>query len=351
MRRGAAMLIALGALLLAPAGANAASPVLEVVVPSDQSLPVGFTTESGEVNAFMVGFETLVHCTGSRGEGEIVGPRSAVAQFALTGCETEGGADGGRECKSVGANPHEIATGPIGAELVFIDQAKREAGILMNPGGGTYISFKCGPEAAEGSGSFLAPVTPTNEAASNFTASLSESGSMQTPDTYEGPSGEPLTAVPMGTRGSNPAAMTGVQATFAVHTSVPIEIRALTVAEVEAQQRGEEAQRLQEARKRQEALNAIKKQEEEAAARKRQEEEATGKARVASINTGPPGHKPLTRAQLLRRALRACKKEPRRRRAGCVTRAYKHYGPRAKHKREKRKELVLARLSGSPGRA
>jgi hypothetical protein len=287
MRRGAAMLIALGALLLAPAGASAASPVLEVVVPSDQSLPVGFTTESGEVNAFMVGFETLVHCTGSRGEGEIVGPRSAVAQFALTGCETEGGADGGRECKSVGANPHEIATGPIGAELVFIDQAKREAGILMNPGGGTYISFKCGPEAAEGSGSFLAPVTPTNEAASNFTASLSESGSMQTPDTYEGPSGEPLTAVPMGTRGSNPAAMTGVQATFAVHTSVPIEIRALTVAEVEAQQRGEEAQRLQEARKRQEALNAIKKQEERS-----RRQEASGRRSHRQGTSGLDKHGP-----------------------------------------------------------
>jgi hypothetical protein len=334
MRRCAAMLIALGALLLAPAGASAASPVLEVVAPSGQALPVSFTTESGEVNAFMVGFETFVHCTGSRGQGEIVGPRSAVAQFALTGCETEGGADGGRECKSEGASPNEITTGQIDAELVFIDQAKREAGILMNPGGGTYISFECGPETALGSGSFLAPVTPTNEAASVFTASLSESGSVQMPDTYEGPNGESLTAIPIGIRGANPAARTGVQATFAVHTSVPIEILALTVAEVEAQQ---EAQRQEEARKREETTSETKKREEEAASKKRLEEETQSKARVASINTGPPHHTPLTRAQLLTRALRACKKEPRRQRARCVARAYRRYGRKARHEHEKRK--------------
>ena len=71
------------ALLLVPAGANAASPVLEFVVPGD-SLPVSFTTESGAVNAEMAGFKSLVHCTASHGEGELTGPRTTVSEISAS---------------------------------------------------------------------------------------------------------------------------------------------------------------------------------------------------------------------------------------------------------------------------
>ncbi len=116
------------ALLLVPAGASAASPVLEFVVPG-HSLPVSFTTESGAVSAEMAGFETLVECTASHGEGEITGPRATVSKYRLTGCTA-----GGQECESAGANAEEIKTGPIDADLVYIDQARREVGMLLNPG-------------------------------------------------------------------------------------------------------------------------------------------------------------------------------------------------------------------------
>jgi hypothetical protein len=259
------------AALLIPAGASAASPVLEFV-PHGGSLPVSFSTEGGPVIAELFGFSKVVHCTGSAGEGEITGPRTAVAKYEFTGCVAQTGSMVEAECKSEGApNPEEIRTGSIAAELVYLDQAKREAGILLNPGGDIYMGFKCGGESTEARGPFLSSVTPVNEAASSFTATLTESNALQTPDEYENAAGERLKATPEGNREGAGWVTTGVASAITVHPSTPIEIRATTAAEVEAKQREAEARQRDEEAKA--AAAAAKKQQEEAAARKRHEEE------------------------------------------------------------------------------
>ena len=352
-RAVAATLIAAAALLAVPAGASAASPVLEFVVPG-HSLPIKFTTESGPLTAEMAGFTSLVHCTASTGEGEITGPRSTISEYRFTGCVTEGGSN--TECQSAGAGKEEIRTGPIEADLVYINQAKHEVAMLLDPGGGTYIAFDCGAKSAEGRGPFLAPVSPINTEANVFTATLSQSESMQTPDEYEGAGGEKLTAIPMGEHDGGALVTTGVEATFTVHPSAPGYIRAISAVEVldeeHARQVGEEAKRQEEegwfkkfaeenakkvaaeaaareavAKKQQEeaAAAAAKKQQEEAAAaaaKKTQEEEvAANKKREAENQT-----KPLTRSQKLSRALKQCKKEPKRKQASCEKQAKKKYG-------------------------
>lgn len=179
----AVSIVAMALLLAVPASASATSPVLEFVVPGNH-LPVSFKTTSGPVTAEMANFANLVHCAASQGEGEITGPRSTVSTYTFTGCVTEGGST--KKCHSAGANEEEIKAGPIDAELVYIHQAKHEVAMLLNPGRGTYIAFECGGESAEGSGRFLAPGSPVNEAASVFTVTLKQSGSLQTPDEYEG---------------------------------------------------------------------------------------------------------------------------------------------------------------------
>jgi hypothetical protein len=334
-------LVALAALVLlaVPAGASATSPVLEYVTPG-HSLPVSFITEGGAVNAEMTGFSSLVHCAASYGEGEITGPRSTVSEYRLTGCVTEGGSH--QKCKSEGAQEEEIITGPIEADLVYLDQAKREVAMLLNPGGGTYMSFECGGESAEGRGPFLAPVSPLDKEATTFTATLSQSAGAQTPSEYEGPAGERLKAVPEGKRGTDELVTTGVESTITVHTSVPVEIKTMTIEEVEAKQHEEEAA----AKKHQEEEAAAKKhQEEEAAAKKHQEEEAVAKrqqeeaAAQKEREEEARKHKAKrpTRAQLLAKALRQCKKEPKRRRARCVAQAHRKYGPKVKKGKGKRK--------------
>jgi hypothetical protein len=326
------------ALLLVPAGASAASPVLEFVVPG-HGFPIAFTTASGAVTAQMAGFETLVHCTASSGKGEVTGPRSTVSEYRFTGCTAAGGS---AKCKSAGAGEEEIATGQISGDLVYIDQAKAQVGILLNPEGHTYMSFECGGEPAEGQGSFLAPAGPINQEATAFTATLSQFDSVQTPDEYEGEKGEQLQAIPTGRRESNPFVPTGVELSMTIYSSVPGEIKAVTTQEIEAKQQEEETKKLDAALRMQEealkkaeahtkqiseeasaqvAAAATKHQEEEAAAKKKREETEMAKS-----------HTP-TRAELLARALRECQKQPKKRRARCVASAHKKYRARAENAR------------------
>jgi hypothetical protein len=309
--------VAIAVLAVAPAHAKAASPVLEFVSPA-ATFPIDFTLDGGEVTAALDGYNTVVHCTGSDGDGEIVGPRSTLSKYVFTGCETQGGSAGDAQCKSEGANAKEIRTGTIEADLVYIDQAKREVGMLLNPSGGLYMSFECGGESVKARGPFLAPVGPVNEQTTSFTATLSRSGATQTPSEYENALGERRKAVPMGERDANPLATTGVELSFAIQTSASLEIKAITAAEIEAKQREEEAAAAAAAKKRQDEEAAAA-----AAAKRRQDEEA---AAAAAAQRRQQEEAKLDR---LRRAkgLAQCRKaESKRKRARCERRVKKKYG-------------------------
>ncbi len=306
------------ALTVVPAHAKAASPVLEYVAPGT-AFPIDFTADGGEVTAALEDFDTVVHCTGSHGDGQIIGPRSTVSSYAFTGCETQGGTDGGHECKSEGANAKEITAEAIEADLVFIDQAKHQVGMLLNPSGGVYMEFKCGGELVEASGPFLSPVGPINQEATSFTATLSRSGAVQTPSEYENAIGEKRQAIPMGKREANPSLnTTGVELGFTIHTSASLQIKAVTAAEIEAKQREEEAAAAKK-RHDEEAATA-------AAAKKRQEEEAAAAAAVRKRQEEEVAIERLRRV-LLSSTLKQCRTFPsKHKRVRCEKRARKQYG-------------------------
>jgi hypothetical protein len=297
------------------ASASAASPVLEFQSPS-AAFPLAFTAEGGEVTAVMSGFGSVVHCSGSSGEGEITGPRSATGLYFFTGCETEGGS----ECQSEGALANEIRTPLIDAELVFTDQAKKEVAMLLDPHGGVYMEFKCFLESVKAFGPFLSPVGPINQEGGSFTASLGQSDATQVPSSYETLTGERVPAIPRGERGSEPAASTGVELSFDIHTAVPLTVKAFTAAEVEAKQRDEEAA----AKKRhddEEAAKAAaaKKHDEEVAAGERQEEEAAKKLEAERA-------KAKARARQRAKALKQCRKAgTKQARVRCEQRAKKRF--------------------------
>lgn len=302
------------ALAVAPAYASATSPVLEFASPGN-SFPIPFEADGGEVSARLADFDPIVNCSGSEGEGEITGPRSTLSNYVFTGCKAHdpGGSEDGNACKSAGADPEEIATGKIEAELVYIDQAKHEVAMLLNPQEGVYMDFECGGETVQASGSFLSPVDPINKIAPSFTAILRRSGASQLPSEYENANGEKHQAIPMGQKESSDAPnTTGVELSFTIQPSVPLEIKAINTAEIEAKQRDEEA-----AKKRQEEEAATKKrQADEAAtlAAKKQQEEAEVKARKLHLT----------------KALKQCKKvEPGKKRGRCVRRANRKFGAHA----------------------
>lgn len=294
-----------------PGQAMAASPVLEFATPG---FPLSFTAEGGAVTAVLADFETTVECTGSRGEGAITGARSTLSIYDFTGCETHGGGKGGRQCKSTDANEREIRSPLIEAELVFLDQATRAVGMLLDPHGGVYLEFECGGENVKALGPFLSPVGPVNQPSSTFTASLSRLGATQIPSEYEGPAGERLKAIPTGELQGETPDTTGVELGFTIHTSAPLTVRAVSAAEVEAKQREEEAA-------------AKKRDEETAAARKWAEEEA--KAKEATKRQEEERARAQRRAHRLSKALKQCRKtKTGHRRIRCERRAKHRLGPK-----------------------
>jgi hypothetical protein len=299
-------LVTAAALAIGPAAASAASPVLEFESPRSP-LPVPFTAEGGEVTAALSDFDTVVHCVRSEGSGAVTGPRAARSKYELSDCETQGGADGGRECQSEGAKEGEIQTPMIDAELVFIDQASHLVGMLLDPQGGVYLEFECAGEGVKAFGPFLSPVGPVNQEATSFTASLDRSDATQSVTAYESLTGEKLQAIPTGERESQPKGTTGVELSFAIDTSSPLTIKAVTAAEVEAAQRQEE----EAAKKRHDDEEAAK----AAAEKKRREGERTAAKK---------------RARQLSKALKQCRKGgSKQKRARCEQRAKKRF---ASHK-------------------
>jgi hypothetical protein len=309
------------ALAGAPAEAKAASPVLEFVAPGI-AFPIGFTAEGGPVTAELAGFDSVVHCSDSVGDGVITGPRSTISNFFFTGCKAQGGAHADQECVSEGADPEKITAEAIEADLVYIDQAKHEVGMLLNPGEGVYMAFKCGGELVEASGPFLSPVGPINKVATSFTATLSKSGAAQTPNEYENALGEKRPAIPMGKREGDPTpAKTGVELSFTIHTDASLQIKAITGAEIEAKQHEDEAAAAAAAKKRQDEEAAA-----EAAAKKRHEEEAAVAAAVIERQKEEAKLERLRRV-LLSSSLKQCRKAPsKHKRMRCEKRAKKQYG-------------------------
>jgi hypothetical protein len=299
-----ALVVAL-ALTTAPTQAKAASPVLEFVSPAS-AFPIDFTADGGAVTAVMANVAPVVHCAASQGEGEITGPRSTLSEYVFTGCvATEGGST--VDCQS-GLNPGVIESGAIEADLVYIDQAKHEVGMLLNPSGGVYLTFKCGGELVKARGPFLAPVGALNTQTTSFTATLSRSGATQTPSEYENAIGEKREAVPMGEWEGHPLATSGVELSFTIHTSASLEIKAITSAEIEAKRRDDEAAAAAAAKKRQDEEAAVA-----AAVEKRQEEEAKLER--------------LRRARLLSKGLAQCRNaHSKHTRVRCEKRVKKKYG-------------------------
>ncbi len=235
----------------------------------------------------------------------ITGPRSTVSNFFFTGCKAQDGTHNDQACTSEGADPEEITAEAIEAGLVFIDQAKHEVGMLLNPDEGVYMTFECGGETVEASGPFLSPVGPINKVATSFTATLSQSGAAQTPNQYENALGEKRPAVPMGKRESDPTPhTTGVELGFTINTEAALQIKVVTAAEIEAKQHEDEAAAAAAAKKRQDDEAATK-----AAEKKRQEEEAKAAA-AKKRRLEEEAKAERVRRALLSSSLKQCRKAP-----------------------------------------
>ncbi len=317
------------ALAVGPTSAQAASPVLEFA-PSGAAFPIPFEAEgTQEVSARLNDFDPILHCIESEGEGEILGPRTAVGDYFFYGCTAKEGMNPSVKCKSEGAEEEEIVAEDVDAELVYINQANHEVGMLLEPTGGIYMKFSCGGEPVEARGPFVSPVGEVNKVASSFSAILKRNGTEQFPHEYEGSAGEKLPAVPTGKRESSANwEASAVELAFNIFTASPLEIKAINSAEIEAKQRAEDEAAAKKRRDEDAAKAAADKkhQEEEAAkaaaAKKLQEEELRQKERAQAKK----------RAQQRTKALKQCKKlKSSQKRNRCESRVKKKYSAPKAH--------------------
>jgi hypothetical protein len=330
-----AALIAALALTIAPAGAQAATPVLEFVPSAGASFPIFFEAEgTREVSARLNDFKPILHCTESEGEGDILGPRTAVGDYFFTGCTAREGLEPPVKCKSAGAEEEEIVAEDVDAELVFIDQTKHEVGMLLDPAGGIYMKFSCGGEPVEAKGPFVSPVGEINKAATVFSAILKRNGTEQFPHEYESFNGEKILAEPTGKRESSVKwEESAVELAFEVFTDSPLEIKAINSAEVQAKEEEAAAKKRQEDDAAKAAADK-KHQEEEAAkaaaAKKAQEDAA--KAKQADELRQKQLAQAKKRAQKRTKALKQCRKlKTTQKRTRCEARVKKRFSAPKAH--------------------
>jgi hypothetical protein len=320
---GAVASVAALGLAIAPAYASAASPILEFV-PTGSSFPIPFEAEGGAVSAGLGDFDRIVNCSDSEGGGQIIGPRTTLSSYVFTGCVAQviEGPGTDLNCKSEGASEEEIRSETIGTDLVYLDQTKHEAAMLLNPDGGVYMEFECGANLVKASGSFLAPVNPVNKLTDSFTAVLERNGNSQTITEYEDLNGVKHQAIPTAVVNGELPDTSGVALSFTIETNSRLEVKAISATEVETKQRADE-----EAKKRQDEEAAAKKrQDDEAAAKKRQDDEA---AAVLAAKQRQAAAEESARKRHLTNARKQCKKvKAGPKRVRCVKRANKKYGAR-----------------------
>lgn len=274
LRMGGAMVVAIAASAsLFAYSANANTPAVLEYVPAAGKFPVAFTSTSGKVVVEEQGGGGSLRCTGSSVKGEIVGPRESVVEGAYTGCSVE--AFGTEvQCQSKGATAGEIRIGPLMTELVYIDKAEQTIGTVLNPKGGTDVTYECAGMAGEGSGSIVSAITPINQITTSFTQSFSQSKGSQVPTEYENAKGEKLKAIAEGSIGGKIIG-TGTEATDTTKTTEPVEIK------VEPEKQEEKHEELLSGKRQEEEVATIKKHQEEEATKKREEEEAGQKASLS----------------------------------------------------------------------
>lgn len=326
---GVVALIAALALTFAPARANAATPVLEYASPGNP-FPIGFEALGGNVSARLGDFDKIVNCDEAEGGGKITGPRTTRSVYVFGGCVAEDLGGGGElKCTSPSAHEEEeLRSEEIDAELVYLDQSKHEVAMLLNPGGGTYLEFECGSTSIKAIDSFLAPVNPVNTLTRFFTAELiTDPDNFQIPTEYEDLNGVKHQAIPKAiVNGEVEPDNSGVGLIFDIATSVPLEIKSVNKAEVEAKQRQEEEAAAAKKRQEEEAA-AKKRQEDEAAAKKRQEEEAAAAlARRQAEEKAKAKKAAAHKAQLRAKGLKRCRNlDSKQKRVKCETRVKKKY--------------------------
>jgi hypothetical protein len=101
-----------------------------------------------------------VICESSTSKGEITGPKTIKnTKVTYHGCK-----EGTTACASAGQTEGTIASFKLVGENVYLDAARKKAGVMLKAASGTkFATFKCGSSEVQVTGDLIAAATPVNE--------------------------------------------------------------------------------------------------------------------------------------------------------------------------------------------
>ncbi len=126
-----------------------------------------------------VGKQRHVNCTAGGGEGTIEATKTSKTTVKFTGCKAAGGF-ASIPCKTVGANAEEIVTKALVGKLKYLNEAKKEVVLVLEPevAGGLFAEFTCEglgvTEKIKVKGTSIGQLTPVNTLTKTTTLTFKE---------------------------------------------------------------------------------------------------------------------------------------------------------------------------------
>jgi hypothetical protein len=185
-------------------------------------------TASGKAVSLETVSGTKLKCAESSGSGQYTGTKSATLSLTLSGCENY---KTKQACQSTGAASGVIATGPLHANLGFIEDAVHEldfetfsVGWALE-GGSTLLSGSCGSggEAFAVTGSVIGKASPIDKMLPSYGVAYAAKGGIQKPEAFEEQPKQTLSE----TIGSQGAQTTGLTSSLKIANSEKLEIKAV----------------------------------------------------------------------------------------------------------------------------
>jgi hypothetical protein len=146
-----------------------------------------FTSTSGAGTLETTSPHETVKCKSDTTNGTFTSPKAvSKVEVAFKGCKATVLGFIEVECKTSGASAEEIRTTALKGSLGYLNAAKKEAGLELEPESTTFAAFECAGEKIEVKGHVICKLTPVNTKTSKLTLTCEQSGGVQKYTAFEG---------------------------------------------------------------------------------------------------------------------------------------------------------------------
>lgn len=184
--------------LSAVAVASASAALPELVNKEGKEIKAGkrgFTSEgTGGPYVLETKSGNKIECSTLSNTGKVTGLKTDTVKVLFDGCKSVLLDEPCTSTVPKGKEEGDIETTELASELVYINKAKKEVGIVLKPKGtANFTTFECSGIKIEVKGSVIGVITPINKLVTppaKFTLAFTQEKGVQKPTEYENEKGE-----------------------------------------------------------------------------------------------------------------------------------------------------------------